>query len=255
MAKPRILLWDIETSQHLVLTHGTRKQYINFEDVVIGKYIFCISYCWYPQTRVHTISILDAPERFKENKHDDFHVVKEFSKVIAGADAHVAHYGDGFDMPILQGRMLFNGLLPLPKIKSLDTCKIAKKYFKLSYYKLDYLAKSLGYKGKIENPRNLWQNCFNGNIKALKHMIKYNKQDVVALRYVFEKLMPYVKDNQLNANMFGDGDRCANPVCGSYDLERRGFNYTRIGKYQRYQCRDCGSWSDERHTRKTAVLK
>jgi transposase-like protein len=40
-------------------------------------------------------------------------------------------------------------------------------------------------------------------------------------------------------------------------LKRRGFNLTKAGKYQRYQCNDCGAWSSERRTEKLepSVLK
>ena len=33
------------------------------------------------------------------------------------------------------------------------------------------------------------------------------------------------------------------PTCGKPNLLSKGFRYTTTGAYQRYQCRDCGSWS------------
>jgi transposase-like protein len=48
--------------------------------------------------------------------------------------------------------------------------------------------------------------------------------------------------------------------CGSEDMHKRGFTYTQVGQYQRYQCAGCGGWSKSRYTlnsiekRKSLVL-
>ena len=33
------------------------------------------------------------------------------------------------------------------------------------------------------------------------------------------------------------------PKCGSQHVNKRGFAETNVGKFQRYRCDDCGSWS------------
>lgn len=155
-----------------------------------------------------------------------------------------------FDLPVLTSRMIAHDLPPLPKIISLDTKKIASKHFNFASNKLNFIAKYLGHKGKITNPSDLWLKCWEGDEKALKRMAVYNRGDIDALYFVFEKLMPYVKNNPLNAGLFRDGLCCPNPVCGSPNLRKNGFAYTRVRKYQRYQCKDCGSWCDERRAYK-----
>lgn len=244
--KPKILIWDIESSYNLVATFGLWKQNIPHDNIIINRHIFCIAYRWYGEKKTHLISILDDPKRFKKDHHDDSYVVTEFRKVIEQADAHVAHYGDGFDLPMFNTRLIVNGLDPLPKIKSLDTLKIAKRHFNFNSNKLDYLAKFLGYKGKMDNPKGLWMRCFEGDKASLKHMGKYNKVDIDILEYVFNKLMPFVQNHQLNMGMFLKGARCPNPTCGSTNIEWRGYNYTRVSKYKRFVCKDCRGWSDER---------
>jgi DNA polymerase elongation subunit (family B) len=242
MNKPKILLWDIETAPNQVLTFGIHQQDINPANIMTEWYIICISYQWYGEKTIHTISILDDPKRFRRNVHDDYYVLSEFRKVIEQADAHVAHYGDGFDFPKFNSRMIINGLEPLPRIISLDTVKIARRYFKFNSNKLDYLARLLGYKGKIDNPKSLWRDCFEGKVPAIKYMSKYNRNDVDILRFVFERLLPFVKNYPLNMGIFMSGMRCVNPTCGSVNIQLRGYNYTRTGKYQRFQCTDCGAW-------------
>ncbi|KKK52870.1 hypothetical protein LCGC14_3100570, partial [marine sediment metagenome] len=87
---------------------------------------------------------------------------------------------------------------------------------------------------------------FKGDVKAIKQMVKYNRQDIVILEFVFNKLMPFIKNYALNMSMFLKGARCVNPTCGSEDIQWRGWSYTRVGKYRRLVCNVCGAWGDER---------
>jgi len=158
--------------------------------------------------------------------------------VLEQADILVAHHGDRFDLPMFQGRLLINGLNPLPKICSIDTLKIARRHFKLNSNKLDYLAKVLGYKGKTENPKGLWKRTFFGEEKALRIMGKYNKNDVDILTYVFEKLMPFIPHKLLKRDIL----ECKNEICDG-NMVKKGFLDTNKGRYQRYRCKLCHSWS------------
>ena len=219
---------------------------IPHNNILIERHIFCISYKWYGQKKIYTISITDDAKRFAKDIHDDRYVLEKFHKVMEKADAHVAHYGNKFDMKMLNGRLAINNLPPLPKIISLDTQVIARKYFKFNCNRLDYLAQLLGYEGKLANPSNLWNKCFEGDEKALDHMSKYNRKDIKILNFVFERLSPFIKNNQLNMGMFLKGARCPSPTCGSTNIEWRGYNYTRTNKFRRFICKECCGWSDER---------
>ena len=240
------MLWDIETSHNLVLSFGLRDQNIPPENVITHRFIYCASYRWYGEKKTHTLSILDDEKRFKKNKRDDYYVVNELHKILSVADAHVAHYGDGFDMPIFTSRMIVHKIPPLPKIISLDTKKLASRHFGFSSNKLDFISKFLGHKGKIHNPSGLWLKCWDGDEKALRQMARYNRGDIDALYFVFEKLMPYIKNVPINATLFRGGYSCPNPTCGSTKLTKRGFHRTRVSIYQRFQCSACGAWCDDR---------
>lgn len=247
--KPKILLWDIETSFNQVLTFGLYKQNIPHTNINVERHLFCVSYKWYGDKKTHAISVLDDQKRFKADIHDDYYVISEFRKILDEADVIVAHNGDKFDLKVFNSRLIYHGLEPLPQLVKFDTYKLAKKYFNFNSNRLDYLAKFLGSKGKLDNPSHLWQDCFKGDVKAIKHMVKYNKQDVVELEFVFDKLLPHIIDNNLNAGMLLKGAHC--PSCKSTDIEWRGYNrikhnYSTVKKFRRFMCRECGSWSDER---------
>lgn len=254
--KPRVLVWDIENSHNLLLSFDLKNDnYIPHGNIVTERYIFCISYKWLGEKKIHTISILDDQKRFKKDIHDDFHVVSEFRKVIEQADAMVYHNGDRFDLPMFNGRLVFHGLAPLPKIPSIDTKKVAYSTFRFNSNRLDYLAKFLGYKGKTDNPSSLWIDCFMGDVEALKHMAKYNKNDIDINEFVYNKLSPFIKNNKVNMNMFMEGARC--PNCGGTQLQWRGYNRTRTQKYRRFQCQTegCMAWGDERKAVKDITVE
>ena len=53
------------------------------------------------------------------------------------------------------------------------------------------------------------------------------------------------------------GEQCSN--CGSDALQKRGFHRTKVSKFQRFQCTDCGSWHRgrdnllDKHTRPEVI--
>ncbi len=235
--KQKILIWDIESSLQEVLCFDTREQNIALDNIEIERYIHCISYKWYGEKKIHTISQLNDTN-FKKHIHSDKYVLTEFSKIISQADIWVAHFGVGFDIKMFNGRLLLSGLPPLPNIPHYDTCLLARSLFKLNSNKLDYLAKQLGYKGKTENAKGLWRKCFEGDEKSLKQMAKYNRNDVDILNFVFEKMMPFIKIHPITPK----DAKCKNLICQSSNIEFRGYGYNKNGKYRRFQCRECSTW-------------
>ena len=90
--------------------------------------------------------------------------------------------------------------------------------------------------------------CMNKDKEAWKTMEKYNVQDVILLEKVYDKFLPWIKSHPNYGIHFNTPHSC--PNCGSNHLQRRGFNVTQGGKYQRFQCNDCGAWSSSRTTEK-----
>lgn len=232
--KKRYCIWDVESSLMESLHFEVWETNIAKENVVVPSYIHCISLRFYGEKKIQTISQTDFP-LFKYDIHDDTEVLKAFSKIIQQPNiVLVAHNGDNFDIRKFNARLLSKGLPPIPPIKTIDTLKIARRYFKLEWNSLDHLARILGYEGKMENPKGLWRDCFFGDKKAMRHMGKYNRQDIEALTHVFERLMPYVK------NTAGANAQCQNPTCGSVDIQWRGPRPEK--GYHEFKCNICHSW-------------
>lgn len=167
-------------------------------------------------------------------------LVKMLWKVFDEADIICAHNGDKFDIKVSNKLFLKYKLKPPSPYKTIDTLKIAKKYFRFDSNKLDSLARYLLGEQKVSTDMSLWLDCMAGDTKALLHMEKYCKHDVDIQYRVYQTLKGWHTGHP-NANVYnGTTHQC--PNCDS-NTQKRGFMYTRTGKYQRYQCTTCGAWS------------
>jgi hypothetical protein len=255
-SKPRIILWDIETVQNLAAVFRlTQNDYIQPSNIVQERYIVTASWKELGSDKVHSVSILDDPKRFKKDHHDDLYVCKTLHDVLSGADVIIAHNGDMYDIKFTEGRFLIHDLEPLPPITKIDTLKAARDRFLLNANNLDYLAQLLRVGKKVKTDAELWLRVLRGQQAAIKEMLAYNKKDVLLLEKVFLKLQPYIA-NHVNRQLFG-GDGC--PRCGSTKIQSRGVHRAVTQIYNRFQCQSCFGWfrttkADRSRSVKTRVL-
>jgi DNA-directed RNA polymerase subunit RPC12/RpoP len=157
--------------------------------------------------------------------------------LMAEADAICTWNGVSFDVPILHKEFLLAGLTPPAPSQQLDLLKTARRKFRLASNKLDFVAQSLGLGKKLKHKgMELWTGCMSGDEASWGIMKRYNKQDVVLLEKVYQRLVPWVERHPNLA----EGLAC--PKCASKHAQRRGEMVTRTRKYARYQCTDCGAW-------------
>lgn len=236
----KILFFDIETAPNLGWIWGKYEQ--NVIEFVSEWYMLCYSAKWYGDKKAIAVGLPDFPS-YKRNPEDDKALVKSLWKLLDEADVVVAHNGDKFDIRKVNSRFLAHGL-PVPSpYKTVDTLKVARKYFGFNSNKLDDLGEVLGVGRKIDTGGfKLWKGCMSGDSASWKKMLKYNIQDVLLLERVYEKMLPWM-DNHPNTNLLlGKLDAC--PKCGNDHIQKRGFRHTKTGKYQAYQCiGGCGGWS------------
>lgn len=239
---PRIILWDIETTQNVVgVFRLGGNEWIQPDNILQERYVVCAAWKELGEDKVHAVSVLDDPKLYKKNPHNDLHVLKTLHKVLSEADVIVHHNGDQFDIKYTEARMLIHGLSPLPPITKIDTKKVAKDRFLFNANNLNYLGKILGVGQKTHTELSLWLRVLAGDRKAVKEMVEYNKQDVLLLEEVFKKLQPYVA-NHINRQLYG-GSGC--PRCGSNHVQSRGVHRAISQVYRRFQCQACGGWFRE----------
>lgn len=238
MTNLKVLFFDLETAPLLAYVWGPREDWIPHDRMIHDSFLLAWTAKWRGEDKVMTGLLTSAEAK----KQDDTRIVIKLADLIRQADIVVAHNGDRFDVPMFNNRLLLLGLEPLGPVKSIDTCTLAKKNFRLAYNKLDYLAEKLGLGNKIKTDFNLWQDCYHGDTAALKAMLEYNVKDVVLLEQVFDRMLPYVKNIPRLVVPEYDG-QVGCPFCGSENLQKRGFAGTNVNTFQRFMCKVCGKYS------------
>lgn len=222
----------------------------------------CISAKIYGEKKIYTFSTLqDRKPGKKWNWHDDKNVMKRWAKFVASVDCLVAHYGDKFDKPYLNSRMLFHHLPPIPNIQTIDTWRVPRFRMKLKRNTLANVADFLGIPiQKTPLEYKIWRDAKLGDLKATKYIIEHCEQDVLVLEQVYERLRPLIYNHPATDENFpvhapgrGRFFEMTCPTCGATGgLISHGRRITQGGKYvaQRLTCTKCGSYC---HTKKRNV--
>ena len=240
--EPKVLFYDIETAPNLAYVWGHYQQ-----DVIAHErewYILCFAWRWGHQKTIHACALPDFPNAYAKDPEDDFNVVKKLHDLFDEADIIVAHNGDAFDYKKANARFIKHGLGPTSPVNSIDTLKVARRYFKFTTNHLNSLGKYLDIGVKTDTGGfKTWAGCMRGDPAAWKTMIKYNKQDINLLYDVYMALRPWMV-NPPNWNMYTEEDGC--PTCGHKHLVRRGYKRTRTMTYVQLKCKNCGAYSRQR---------
>lgn len=240
---PKILIFDIETSPSISYTFGRFNYNIMWNQVEQEPIMLTWSAKWLYSAEV----LSDKITKDEVLRVDDSRIVKSLWDLMDKADIVVAHYGDRFDIPMLNTRAILNGLPPYNTIRSIDTKKVASGVFKFPSNKLDAIASYFGLEGKIQTEFQLWIDCLKGKSEAIQEMETYNIQDVFVLEEVYMKLRPYIKSHP-NIAVYMDTNTQVCSTCGSTHLTKSGkFQYTNTGKFPLYRC-ECGALSRGRRS-------
>lgn len=249
---PKVLLIDIETSPITGYAWGYYEQ--NLLKVLEVSKIISVAYKWLHDKHTYVKAITDYPN-YKAGSIDDSRLVKEIYQLLDEADIAIAHNGDRFDFQKINARFAFYNLGAPSFYKTIDTRKVAYKYFRFDNNSLNELGKYLGEGSKVSTGGfDLWDKCINGDMTAWGLMKKYNVKDVQLLERIYLRLRPFM-DGHPNLNILAGSTGLTCPTCLSEDVAKRGFSITRAGKKQRFQCGACGSWSSGPITKANIVLR
>ncbi len=238
--KPRILVYDVETTPLIGTAYGTYNT--NIMQVLQHPYMLCFSYRWLDERKTYNVALRDFPVRYKADSKDDKDVVRELWHLFNEADVVVAHNAKGFDNKVANGRFIVHNMLPPSPFKTVDTLLEARKIGKFSNNKLDVLGQQLqiGRKTKATHGQ-LLDGVLDKQKVAWNKMVTYNNQDVNLLIRLYKRLLPYMTRHPNLATISHMPETC--PTCNGTHLQRRGFYEAATYTYQRYVCKDCGSWN------------
>ena len=157
----KVLFFDIETAPNLAYVWGQWQQ-----DVIDHKrewYILCFSYKWEDQKKTHVVSLNDF-DLYNEDSENDLEVVKKLWELIDEADIVIGHNSDAFDIKKANARFVYHELGPPSHFGSVDTLKIARRYFKFNSNRLGHLGEHLGLGGKeVTGGFQTWAGCMKGD--------------------------------------------------------------------------------------------
>jgi len=233
---PKILIFDIETMFMEVSVWGLYKQYIPNDNIIKDWNMLSWAAKWLFDDEIMS-DILTPKEAVAR---DDSRILKSMWKLLEESDCVIAHNGDKFDIRKLNARFIQQGLIPPLPYQSIDTLKVAKRYFAFSAYSLNFLCKMFGLSPKIHTGYELWKNCCKGDEKALKKMKQYNIGDILSLEELYLKLRPWIK-NHPNVGTYINSEKPVCPNCGSSDLDWKGHYHTPAGRFETFRCEACGA--------------
>lgn len=243
MSEARILILDVETAPKISYVWRFFKENVSPKQVLKHGHMMSFAAKWLGDDKII----------YEENrKEDDKALIEKIIYWLDQADIVVAHNGARFDLPQIRGRALVNGLTPPSPVKIVDTCLVARKQFGFPSNSLEYLCNVLNCETKKDGHKQypgfeLWLACLRGDEAAWAEMKEYNIIDVLALEEVYLKMRPYIT-NHPNLAVFNDPEAPTCPKCNSQEIQWRGYAYTNVGQFHRYQCKDCGGWSRSRYT-------
>ena len=229
----KILYFDIETTDFKA----------DFGEMI------CMGYRWHHEDEYKIVKINDFDgwdELEVENR--DRYLVERVADIIAEADVLVGHYSKRFDHRFIQTRCLMHGLKVIPDPPHIDTWQIAKYQCAFTRNSMKVMADRLDCDDTKSHVNwRIWRRLKAHDEEAIETISTYCIQDVRTQYAMTQKLLPLAK-HMPNMNILTGEVNYRCPGCGSDNVQRRGFHTTKINKFQRFQCQECGKWSRGRKT-------
>lgn len=244
---PKILIFDLETSPITAYQWSLFQQYTTIDMVKGDSYLMCWAAKWLGEKEVFSEKLPDYKTLYKKNREDDSKLVKPLWDLMNEADMVIAHNARKFDVPKINARFLYHDMLPPDPYKIIDTLSIARREFRLTSNKLDWLGEYLNLGKKHKTDFDLWVGCMTGKKEAWDYMQSYNIQDVNLLEKVYLKLRAWDKRHP-NIGLYIDDNKPRCTACGSDKIIKKGHEFTQVGMYQRWRCNSCGHPNRGRYT-------
>lgn len=132
--------------------------------------------------------VITKAELFKGEQ--DVRIVKSFVDAMRRYNILIGYFSDGFDMPYMRAKALHYGI-EFPGYGDLlhwDLYYTVRSKLKISRKSLDNACDYLGIHGKTPVSKDMWRAAKYGDVTALSYVLEHNKQDVIILEQLHNKL-------------------------------------------------------------------
>jgi hypothetical protein len=163
-------------------------------------------------------------------------------RLMEEADVLSGHNSELFDHRHLAGDLFAELDVKIPRIKHIDTLKLARANANYENNQLVSLTDRFGIPSKTDKYRiAVAMAAVGGDEKMQRKIERYNRGDVRASTGMLKKYLPL---SGVNLGLFvDDPTRPVCPRCESKKVQRRGTAVKAALRYPRYQCQACGGWS------------
>lgn len=230
MRELKTLLVDLELSYAIGYFFPSKKpQFMSARQIKQHQFCVCAAWKWEHEVSVYSMAV--------DKRRNDKSIAKKLHELFTEADIIVAHNGDAFDIKHANTMFIKHGLSPIPERKSIDTLKVARKYFAFAGNSLGDILRYFKIGDKEEKPD--WQLLTEGDESEIKKAVKYCKVDVLGLEKVLLKLRPYIRNYPTLRQKNKRPEEC--DACKCKVIEARGTSWRANGQFiQRYKCAGCG---------------
>ena len=240
--KPKILLFDIETSMIQAYVWGLWSQDVSISSIIKDWYVICWSARWLGSQDIIHDSIHLHGDVIPYSDYEEV-IVNSLWHLLDEADVVVAFNGKKFDKKKMNAKFLEYGLLEPSPYKIIDPMLIVKGNFALTSNKMDFVVRYVedNKEGKASTNIGLWHKCMANDVESLDYMLEYCDQDIEVLEKVYLAVRHWDKNNPNLALLYDDNKPRCNG-CGSTDLhpiENKSFNTT-LSSFSVLRCGGCG---------------
>jgi DNA polymerase elongation subunit (family B) len=233
--EPKVLLHDIEAGPNLGYVYG--KWETNVQKFEKQWELMAYGFKWLGKRAI---------EVYAQDEYTEEELLAIAHEALSEADVVIGHNSNGFDNKMLNAKFLEFGFDPPAPYRSVDTLQVAKRYFRFTSNSLKDLAEKLDVERKAElGGFSVWLACINGDQKAWNKLKRYNRQDVVVLEDIYIRMRPWIENHPPMNILSGQEGVC--PKCMSQNMQpREKFKANATTTVERFQCGDCGGWSQSR---------
>ncbi len=208
LAKEKSLLYfDIETRPMKVWAWSLGKTHISHEQISEESRVITIQWMFEGDKKVSWLTW--------DDNQDDAAMLRKFADAVKGAKVAVSQNGKSFDHKVLNWRMNVNNIPPLHTMTIFDTLTLSRAAFRPPSHKLDYRSKAYGLGGKIRMFLPDWIDVVERKPGSLEKMVKYGCKDILDLRTIFWRELPYYKSLPADIALlvYPVADKVAKHVC------------------------------------------
>lgn len=243
-SKPKILSFDLEVSPALGWFYPPTYE-TNILKIEDRQKLMSFAYQWVGEKKITSRCLADMVT-YDIYPDSDKELVEQLHYIMSQADILLGQNSDNFDIKMANYFFIRNCLEPIPPTRSLDTKKIAKRYFRFANNKLDNLGEELGIGGKTKITQgDIWYDCFvKRDRNSWKLMNEYCENDVRITTAIYLKMRGFMRSHPNLARLTGDFDSC--PGCGGFNYRVRAYRFTNVSRYQQYSCNECGIYFSDR---------